>query len=135
MENEKHSKSEEGAPSKITTSVAYDAPTSGMPQGNKKGAIIAVSVFAIVLISILCAVLIPRNKGEEPTDIYSPETIDFQAGVSLITDYDIRAVVSSRLARTMISINVANALQCSSIRSITLQLPLVSNPTEFVSFS
>ena len=73
MENEKESKPEEGAPNKDTTSVAYALPSSGMTQEQKKGGIIAISIFAILLIIILCAVLIPRNKDEEPTEMYTPD--------------------------------------------------------------
>jgi len=117
--NKKEEHEHETAP--VAIAVTQERDTS-----NTKRFLPALAFAAVVLIIILCAVLIPNDR--EPLspeeEVYVPETVDFQAGVSLITAYDIQSIITSRLATTTIVIDIANALRCSSIRSIALQLPL-----------
>ena len=63
------------------------------------------------------------RKGEPTEEKETPIAVDFSTGVSLVTYYGIETVVRSRLASTTVTLDVANALDCSSIHSITLQLP------------
>jgi hypothetical protein len=60
--------------------------------------------------------------------------MDFRTGVSLVTHYGINATISQRLARTVLTIEVANALNCTSIHGITMQLPIGARVTSLRTF-
>jgi len=84
-------------------------------------------VIAVVILSIvLCVVLIGNRSSPEPARQWRP---GFSTGVSLITSYAIDAQVRSRLATTELTMEVANALNCSSVHVVTLQLPLHTRVT------
>jgi hypothetical protein len=74
----------------------------------------------VIVVIVLAVVLTGKD---ETTDEYTPDAMDFSTGVSLITSYAVETRVRSRLAQTKITIEVANALDCSSIHAISLQLP------------
>jgi len=86
------------------------------------GCLIAV----VILIVVLCVALIDNNPSPEPERQWSP---GFSTGVSLITSYAINTEVRSRLATTELTMEVANALNCSSVHVVTLQLPLNTRVT------
>ena len=83
---------------------------------------ILAGIFVLIVIVVVLAIVLPKSK-HDAEEYVPPETIDFQTGVSLVTDYHIDANITSRIAHTVISMEIANALRCSSIRSVTLQLP------------
>ena len=96
----------------------------------KKLAVLGIVFTFVIVLVVLLAVLLPRNKDEEeepPEEI--PTAVDFVTGVSLVTFYGVNATITSRLARTVLTIVVANALDCASIHGITLQLPLAARVT------
>ena len=65
----------------------------------------------IVVIVVVPAVVLSGGGGEEPiTDV--PLDIDFTNGISLITLYGVDITVSQRLARTVLTMEVSNALNC-----------------------
>lgn len=81
----------------------------------------------LVLIAIAIPVIILATKDEEEAPVVEvPTTVDFSTGVALITSYEVTAEISSRLAKTTIATTIENGLDCSSIHSITLQLPLTA---------
>lgn len=81
-------------------------------------------IFFIVAIAVVIARSMTKETEEEPEPEYVPTTVNFEAGVSLVTNYIVNATVASRLCRTKISMDIVNALDCSSIHSITLQIPV-----------
>eukprot|EP00977_Amphora_coffeiformis_P005130 scaffold1081_cov136-Amphora_coffeaeformis.AAC.2 len=58
------------------------------------------------------------GDGPRPDD-----SNDFTAGTFSVTYYAVNATINSRLARTIITFDVSNALDCTSIQGLTLQLP------------
>mmetsp|Transcript_29439 Transcript_29439/g.71051 ORF Transcript_29439/g.71051 Transcript_29439/m.71051 type:complete len:771 (-) Transcript_29439:139-2451(-) len=86
-----------------------------------KNAIAVIVVLVVILIIVLCVVFIPRGDDDEEENV--PTAMDFQTGISLVSSYNVSAVVTSRLATTTIIMEVVNALACSSIRSVSLRLP------------
>ncbi|CAB9520302.1 trypsin inhibitor heavy chain H4 [Seminavis robusta] len=83
-----------------------------------------VAVIALVLVIVLLVVL--TKSDNEDYEMEPPVAMNFATGVSLITAYNINATISHRLARTVIKMEVANALDCTSIHGVTLQLPLAA---------
>ena len=80
-------------------------------------------VVIIVIIIIVVAVTLTGRRVAIGGDPYVPEYVDYTTGVSLVTYYGIDAVITSRLTRTTITVEVANGKDCSSIRGITFQVP------------
>jgi len=90
---------------------------------NKNMIKLSIGTILILIAIIITAVVLTQEKSsvvEKPP----PPNVDFSTGVSLVTSYAIETKVRSRLARTKITMEVANALDCSSIHVISLQLPL-----------
>ncbi|KAL3908383.1 MAG: hypothetical protein SGILL_008504, partial [Bacillariaceae sp.] len=118
-------KEEETYPTKTATAVKDGAPEDQQTKDyERRNILIAIGLFVVVIIIAVVAVVLTL-PDEEQVDVYAPpDTIDFQAGVSLVTEYHVDAEISSRIARSVISMEIANGLRCSSIRSVTLQLPL-----------
>jgi hypothetical protein len=85
--------------------------------------IIVLIIVMIVVVAVVVPIVVTQNDGEEDVP---DEFVDYSTGVSLVTYYGIEAAIRSRLARTKLTMEVANALDCSSIHSITLQLPLAA---------
>ena len=87
----------------------------------KRYAIAFILVCLIVIAIVIIIVVTTRGKTveEDPAEV-----VDFSTGVSLITNYDVSATIRSRLAKTKLSMTIANALDCVSIHAISLQLPL-----------
>jgi len=83
-------------------------------------------IVVVILTVVLCVVLLGNRSSPEPDRQWSP---GFSTGVSLITSYAIDAKVRSRLATTELTMEVANALNCSSVHVVTLQLPLNTRVT------
>jgi len=78
------------------------------------------SLLIIVLIVIVVLVLV-LTKDKDPVDVGDPPiAVDFSTGVSLVTSYVVNTEVRSRLSRTTITMEVANALDCSSIHAISV---------------
>jgi hypothetical protein len=75
-----------------------------------------------VLIGVVAVVLAITLSGREEEE-EEAVPVSYGEGVSLVTYYAVETLVRSRLARTTVTIQVANGLDCSSIHSITLQLP------------
>lgn len=95
---------------------------SGNSGGNRKNFILAIGCLALVA---LVVVLVVALSGESEEEVVPPVSVsvDFATGVSLITYYHINATISQRLARSVVTMEVANALDCTSVHSVTLQLP------------
>lgn len=79
-------------------------------------------LLCIVVIALIVIIVTTRQKPVEE-DVMA-EKVDFSTGVSLITNYDVEATIRSRLAKTKLSMTIANALDCVSIHYLSLQLPL-----------
>jgi len=98
-----------------------DSPTQSTINSKKKkylfGGVIVAVAFAVILSIAL------TSKDPPTTEEPSPFA-DFSTGVSLVTEYHVNSKILSRLAQSTIKLEVANALSCSSIHSISLQLPL-----------
>lgn len=84
-------------------------------------------VVVVILVIVLAVVLgvVFGKASPEP----EPSKVSYSSGVSLITYYGINAKVQSRLATTEISMEVSNALNCSSVHMVALQLPLNTRVT------
>ncbi|KAG7351926.1 vault protein inter-alpha-trypsin domain containing protein [Nitzschia inconspicua] len=80
-------------------------------------------LMVLIVIIVVLAMVLPGNN-DETESLQTPDTINFQTGVSLITSYHIDSEITSRMARTIVSMEIVNALRCSSIKTVTLQLPL-----------
>jgi len=88
--------------------------------------LLCMGIVCVMLVLIL--VLNTWNNGSdaETGPPPTPTAVDYSTGVSLVTYYSVEAVIRSRLARTKVIMEVTNALDCSSIHSVTMQLPLGS---------
>lgn len=96
-------------------------------RANSKTCLIWSSIFIVVVVCIVLATVLTRKEpevAEPPPPEVPPVSVLMSTGVSLVTSYAIESVIRSRLARTTITMEVANALDCSSIHAISLQLPL-----------
>lgn len=122
-----------GPPVKNSSTVAVAVPMSGqqpqrLPPSNRVNSknLVWLCIGTTVLVAVIVlAVVLTRGESPVPeAEGLPPPTIDFSTGVSLVTSYAIETKVRSRLARTTIAMEVANALDCSSIHVISLQLPL-----------
>jgi hypothetical protein len=85
------------------------------------------SLLVIAIIVIICVAVL--NKPPEPIPEEPPVTIDYTTGVSLILNYLVDTKVRSRLATTNVTFEVQNAMNCSSVHMVTLQLPLNTRVT------
>lgn len=112
---EKKNVEEENIKSETQNEAQSDHHGSG-----RKLAIVAAAA-AVILIIMLCVVFVPHRDHDD--EEYVPTALDFQTGISLVKSYDVSAIITSRLVRTTIVVDVVNALRCSSIRSISLRLP------------
>jgi len=83
-------------------------------------------VVILAIVVIVVAIVMTRDQEEAEEDVYVPETMNFITGVSLITSYGINATISQRLARTVLTIDIANALDCVSVHGLSLQLPMAA---------
>ena len=90
---------------------------------------IALSLLVIVIAAVIAIIIIATQSKHIVDPPYIPTTVDYSTGVSLITHYAINTNIRSRLATTKLTMKVANALNCSSIHMITLQLPLNTRVT------
>ena len=83
------------------------------------------SLLIIVLIVIVIILAIVFTQDKDPVDVGDPPmAVDFSTGVSLVTSYVVNTEVRSRLSRTTITMEVANALDCSSIHAISVSIGL-----------
>lgn len=86
-------------------------------------------IWILALIVVVLAITLPLtlrdddDNEELESSSPPPAEVDFITGISLVTHYAVNATINSRLARTVISIDVMNSLPCVSIRGVTLQLP------------
>jgi hypothetical protein len=94
----------------------------GQRRNNKLKYIICGAVVAVLLIILIIVLLVIPGHVDSPP--YVPDHIDFSTGVSLVTYYGIEAKVQSRLATTKITVEVANAMDCTSVHVVTLHLPI-----------
>lgn len=84
-------------------------------------------VFAFILIiAIAAAVVLAVVLTRDDEDNETSTAVDFETGVSLVTYYGVNSTITSRLARTILTVVTANALDCASIHGITIQLPLAA---------
>jgi len=78
-------------------------------------------IIVLIVIVVLLAILLTQNKESvDGGDL--PIAVDFSTGVSLVTSYIVNTEVRSRLSRTTITMEVANALDCSSIHAISVRV-------------
>ena len=78
------------------------------------------------MLIILFVLLSGKDDDKErtlPPVVVVPVEFDFRTGVSLITYYGVEATISQRLARTVITMQIDNAMNCTSIHGVTFQLP------------
>jgi hypothetical protein len=90
-------------------------------------------LFMVVIIEVVVFLVLTReddDNQETPSGIHFEMGVHFEAGVHfetgvlLVTYYCVNTTVTSHLARTILTIVTANALDCASIHRITMQLPL-----------
>ena len=85
--------------------------------------IIFLCLATIVILAIVLPIVLSKEPVvEEPPP--PPLNVDFTTGVSLITSYAVKTMVQSRLARTTITMEVKNGLDCSSVHAVSFQLPV-----------
>jgi len=97
---------------------------SAVPQQQTRKTFIWASLLIIVLIVIVVLAIV-LTKDKDPVDVGDPPiAVDFSTGVSLVTSYVVNTEVRSRLSRTTITMEVANALDCSSIHAISVSIVL-----------
>lgn len=99
-------------------------PPVPTPARNNRSMWYSVAAVVAVVIIIVASVVATRSDGEYEENYSDGVSVDFVTGVSLITSYSIDATISQRLARTVVNMEIANALDCTSIHGIILQLPL-----------
>jgi len=97
-----------GADSEPTT-------TQNTTERRKKFAVLVIFLIIAIVVVVVLAVLLTRDKEELET----PAAVDFETGVSLVTYYGVNATITSSLARTILTVVVANALDCASIHGFT----------------
>lgn len=81
-------------------------------------------VFVLICLAVIAMIIIIVTTRQKHVEEDVAEKVDFSTGVSLITNYDVEATIRSRLAKTKLSMTIANALDCVSIHYLSLQLPL-----------
>lgn len=106
----------------VAVPMSTQAPSSTSRVNSKSLIWFCIGIVVLILIIVLAVALTQAPVIVDPRP--PPATSDFSTGVSLVTSYAIETKVRSRLARTKITMEVANALDCSSIHVISLQLPL-----------
>jgi hypothetical protein len=79
-------------------------------------------LFMVVIIEVVVLVVLTREDDDNQET--GSVGVHFETGVLLVTYYCVNTTVTSHLARTILTIVTANALDCASIHGITIQLPL-----------
>ena len=88
---------------------------------NRKTFIWASLLIIVLIVIVVLAIVLTQDK--DPVDVGDPPiAVDFSTGVSLVTSYVVNTEVRSRLSRTTITMEVANALDCSSIHAISVSI-------------
>ena len=106
------------APLKNTASVV--TPQQNQRRMNRKTFIWATLLVIVLIVIVVLALVLTQ---EDPVDVGDPPiAVDFSTGVSLVTSYVVNTEVRSRLSRTTITMEVANALDCSSIHAISVSI-------------
>jgi len=104
----------------VTTIAEADADANP----KSKWPYIALLLVVVILVIVLAFIFTKDSKPES-----QQWSVGYSTGVSLITSYAIDAKVRSRLATTELTMEVANALNCSSVHVVTLQLPFNTRVT------
>lgn len=101
----------EEQPKESDAATGEDKASDSLMDGSnqKKSRIIGLGLIVVIVIIVLLAVLLPTT-GKKIEERETPDTFNFQAGVSLITSYHVESEITSRIARTVISVEIANAL-------------------------
>jgi len=111
-------------PVAIVKATSSPSPTPPSQSNGKRTVwiVIGVALSAVILIVVLARVLKDDDDGYEE---YIPTGVDFSTGVSLITYYGVHTTLSAhhRLVRTELTMEIVNGLDCTSIHSVTMQLP------------
>jgi len=107
-----------------TTETTTEAPWSRFKLLSSIFALLVALAIIVVVIVIIVRLGSNSNEVEEST-----WTVGYSTGVSLITSYAVEATIRSRLSTTSITMEVANALDCSSVHVVTLQLPVDTRVT------
>lgn len=91
---------------------------------NRKTFIWASLLIIVLIVIVVLAIVLTQDK--DPVDVGDPPiALDFSTGVSLVTSYVVNTEVRSRLSRTTITMEVANALDCSSIHAISMSIVIL----------
>jgi von Willebrand factor type A domain/Vault protein inter-alpha-trypsin domain len=106
------------------TRSATSPATPAMNHAPRQGGCSWISLLILFIIVVVIVIVIVMITQKQEPEEYVPATVNFEAGVSLVTNYIVNTTVASRLCRTKISMDIVNALDCSSIHSVTLQLPV-----------
>ena len=106
----------------VVTATAH--PISPDPRASFRKRCLIGSVVVVVLLVIIFVVIIASSvRRLDDVGDYVLPTINYATGASLITSYDIKAKIGQRIARSVITMEIDNALDCTSVHAITLQLP------------
>jgi hypothetical protein len=84
---------------------------------------IGMLLFMVVIIVVVVLVVVLTREDDDDNQ-ETPSGVHFETGVLLVTYYGVNTTITSHLARTILTIVTANALECASIHGITIQLPL-----------
>ena len=105
--------------SKANGGQVSDSGATLATNNKRKHIFLLAGIVAIAFVVIMVLVVRPAKEAEE----FVPEYIDYSTGVSLVTFYGVESSIRGRLAQTKITMEVTNALDCSSIRAMAIQLP------------
>jgi len=107
-----------------TTAVSSSRNSNNNGTSKKWVCVWLVVLAVIVLVLVITLPIVLTRKEPEGDDRQPPVSVDFSTGVSLITSYKVNATVRGRLMTSVVEMQIDNALDCASIHSVTLQLPL-----------